>query len=63
MNSTFIILVPKKYRYIKVHDIRSISLVSSVYKIISNVILVRVGKVLGILFLSTEVLLLQEYKF
>ena len=35
MNSTFITLVPKKNRSIKVRDFRPISLVSSIYKVIT----------------------------
>ena len=47
MNSTFITLVPKKNRSIKVRDFRPISLVSSVYKVISKVLSLRLGEILG----------------
>ena len=47
MNSTFISLIPKKDRSIKVKDFRPISLVSSVYKIITKVLATRLSEVLS----------------
>lgn len=48
MNSTFITLVPKEDTSIKVRDFRLSSLVSSVYKIIANVLSLRLGKEFGV---------------
>lgn len=47
MNSTFISLVPKKDRSVKVKDFRPISLVSSVYKIITKVLASRLSEVIS----------------
>lgn len=42
MNSTFIILIPKKEGLLCPKDFRSINLISSVYKIISKVLSKRI---------------------
>lgn len=47
MNSTFISLVLKIDRSFKVPVFRPINLVTSIYKIISKVLLIRLGEVLG----------------
>lgn len=46
MNSTFISLVPKKDRSVKIKDFHSISLVSSFYKIIKKVLACRLIEIL-----------------
>lgn len=50
MNSTFISLVPKKDNSIKVGDFRPLSLVTSAFKILAEVLANRLGKVLGVDF-------------
>lgn len=47
MNSNFITLVPKKDRSVKVGDFHPISLVTSVYKITTMVLSIRLGDVLS----------------
>lgn len=47
MNSTFISLVPKKDRLVRVNDFRPIGLVFSVYKIIMKVLACRLSEVLS----------------
>jgi len=46
-NETFICLIPKKANSVKVIDYRPISLVISLYKIISKVLASRLREVLG----------------
>ena len=47
INSTFITIVPKKDRLVRVKDYRPISLVTSLYKIITKVLSIRLSVVLG----------------
>lgn len=47
LNSTFIVLVPKKDRSFKLKDFRPISLLTSIYKIVAKVLSVSLGEVLG----------------
>lgn len=47
MNSTFIALIPKKGGLLAPKDFRPISLISSVYKIISKVLSKRISQVMG----------------
>lgn len=47
LNATFIALIPKKWEVVDVRDFRPISLLGSVYKIISKVLALRLVKVVG----------------
>ena len=47
INSTFITIVPKKDRLVRVKDYRPISLVTSLYKIITKVLSICLSVVLG----------------
>jgi len=47
VNITFIMLVPKKEGALGLFDFRPISLVSSLYKIIAKVLLIRLRKVMN----------------
>ena len=47
LNATFVVLIPKKVRAIEIKDFRPISLVGSMYKIISKVLANRLKGVLG----------------
>lgn len=51
LSSIFITLVFKKDLSIKVHDLRSISLISRVYKVIAKAHFVKLGEVLRTLSL------------
>ncbi|KAL5543048.1 hypothetical protein UlMin_010758 [Ulmus minor] len=46
-NETYICLIPKKYNSLRIKDLRPISLVTSLYKIISKVLALRLREVLG----------------
>ena len=46
VNETYIALIPKKYGSCKISDFRPISLVTSLYKIISKVLASRIKEVL-----------------
>ena len=46
-NETYICLIPKKYNSSRIKDLRPISLVTSLYKIISKVLALRLREVLG----------------
>ena len=63
MNSTFIFLIAKKERSIKVKDFCPISLVTSVYKIITKVLATDLMRFFPILFLKTNVPLSLGGKF
>lgn len=54
VNNTFIILIPKKERAVNLKDFRPISLVGSVYKILSKVLTARLKKVLPLVIGDTQ---------
>lgn len=60
MRSTFIVLVPKTKRARSLGDYRPISLVSSLYKIISKVLSSRLRGVMGWVISSTKSAFIQE---
>lgn len=54
INSTFITLVPKKDRSVKVTDFRPISFVTSVYKILTKVLSKRLGSIVWDIILDSQ---------
>ena len=61
LNATFIALIPKKVDAINVRDFRPISLVGSIYKIISNLLANRLRRVIfGIIFESQNAFVLDR---
>ncbi|CAL9004761.1 unnamed protein product [Prunus brigantina] len=56
-NETFLCLIPKKKESIKVSDFRPISLVTSLYKVVSKVLASRLREVLGSTISCCQVLL------
>jgi hypothetical protein len=54
LNSTFVVLIPKKVGAFDVKDFRPISLTGSIYKIISKVLANRLREVLGSLLSPTQ---------
>ena len=59
-NKTYIALIPKKINSFKICDCRPISLVTSLYKIISKVLVFRLKNVLDSTISKTQGLLLPE---
>jgi hypothetical protein len=54
LNATFIALIPKKFGQLEVKDFRPISLVVSVYKILAEVLAIRIKQVLGLLISNNQ---------
>ena len=54
MNALFITLIPKKYNAVNIKDFRPISLVSSMYKLLSKVLANRLRVVLDKLISGTQ---------
>lgn len=63
MNETYVYLIPKKEKVVRVKGYRPISLVTSLYKIIVKTLVDRLReKSFLVLFLGTKALLLQGDK-
>jgi hypothetical protein len=60
LNSTFVVLIPKKVGASDVRDFRPISLTSSIYKIISKVLANRLREVLGSLLSPSQNAFIQN---
>ncbi|XP_042969089.1 uncharacterized protein LOC122301772 [Carya illinoinensis] len=54
LNASFITLIPKRVRLVKVNDFRPISSISGVYKIISKVLVKRLSEVLEKIILKSQ---------
>jgi hypothetical protein len=54
LNATFVALIPKKAGAMEIKDLHPISLISGVYKIISNVLTSRLNSVMGKLISQTQ---------
>jgi hypothetical protein len=62
-NATFIALIPKEIRQLEVGDFRPISLVGSVYKILAEVLAIRMKWVLDSLISNNHNALIGGDKF
>lgn len=62
MNSTFITLIPNKDKSNRVSDYCPVNLVTSAYKIITKILLLRLNEVLDDTIHQIKVLLLEEEK-
>ena len=63
LNASFLTLIPKKNNVVDVKDFRPISLVGSVYKLLSKVLANRLKVVLVVSSLNLKMLLLVGDKF
>lgn len=54
VNATFLVLFPKKSNVKELTDDRSISLVGSLYKVIANVLSIRLREVIATVVLNSE---------
>ena len=63
LNSTFLILIPKKAGAEDLRDFRLISLVGGLYKLLAKVLANRLKKVVGKVVSSAQMLSLKEDKF